>query len=107
MSIYHQNSANEADSINRDTTDSEVIDETNEEQNQHRELVLLQNRQRQQIATQMQVPLAIEKRALPKGVSSNPPKLTRRALKRHNPMSRHGAKYQVQKCGFKAGRRRC
>lgn len=106
MSVYRQNSVNEVESLEREA-ESEVIDGINEEQNQNRELVLLQNQQRRQLATHLQIPLASDtKRVLPKA-GSGKPKLTRRALKRHNPMTRLGAKHQVQKCGFKAGRRRC
>lgn len=110
MSVYRENSSSsdEAENVNRENTDAEVVDEGNEELNQNRELVLLQNQQRQQLAAHMQIPLAGKKKASPpRNGSNHPPKLTRRALKRHNPMSRQGGKYQVQKCSFKAGRRRC
>ena len=106
MSIYRQNSTNEVESVNRDA--GEIPDENSEEQNQNRELVLLQNQQRQQLAAQLQLPLGNKRKPLPRNnKSDHPPKLTRRALKRHNPMSRQNGKFQVQKCSFKAGRRRC
>lgn len=106
MSVYRQNSTNEVESLHEDT-ESEGIDGDIEEQNQNRELVLLANRRRQQLAALMDIPANEPKRATPKSGSGKPPKLTRRALKRHNPMSRVGIKHQVQKCGFKGGRRRC
>lgn len=87
-------------------TESEGVDEDIEERNQNHELALIENRRRQQLAAHMDIPVNEPKKATPKN-GGKPPKLTRRALKRHNPMSRIGAKHQVQKCGFKAGRRRC
>lgn len=105
MSVYRQNSNNEAESVN---AEMEVVDEATEQRNQNRELAMLQNRQRQQLAAHMQIPLDGTKRPPTlKNGSGKPPKLTRRALKRHDPMARLGVKHQVQKCGFKAGRRRC
>lgn len=104
MSVYRQNSTNEVASV---AAESDNMDEDIEERNQNHELALVQNRQRQQLAAHMNIPLNEAKRPAPKGGSDKPLKLTRRALKRHNPMSRIGAKHQVQKCGFKAGRRRC
>lgn len=106
MSVYRQNSTNEEASLHRDT-ESEGINEEIEEQNQNRELALLENRRRRQLAAHMDIPVNEPKKAALKNGSGKPQKLTRRALKRHNPMSRIGAKHQVQKCGFKAGRRRC
>lgn len=99
MSVYRQNSTNEVESLH----ESEGVDEDIEEQNVNRELALVENRRRQQLAAHMEIPAKEPKRATPKSGSGKPPKLTRRALKRHNPISRNGAK----KCGFKAGRRRC
>ena len=104
MSVYRQNSNNEAESVN---AEMEVADEAMEQRNQNRELALLQNRQRQELAAHMQIPLDRTKRPTLKNGSGKPQKLTRRALKRHDPMARLGVKHQVQKCGFKAGRRRC
>lgn len=110
MSVYRQNSTNEVASLHRDTEsegNDEEIDEDIEEQNQNRELALLENRRRQQLAAHMDIPANEPKKAAPRNGNGKLPKLTRRALKRHNPMSRIGVKHQVQKCGFKAGRRRC
>ncbi len=112
MSVYRQNSTNELDSTTSrdnqtDTPEQQVIDETNEERNQIRQRAFLENQRRLQLAAQMQIPVTTNKTKQPPPKDSKPQKLTRRALKRHNPMSRHGAKHQVQKCGFKAGRRRC
>lgn len=104
MSVYRQNSNNEAESVH---AEMEVADEATEQQNQNRELALLQNRQRQQLAAHLQIPLDGTKRPALKNGGGKPPKLTRRALKRQDPMARLGVKHQVQKCGFKAGRRRC
>jgi hypothetical protein len=103
MSIYQQNTTNEVESLHG----SEGVDESIEEQNLNRELALIENRRRRQLAAHMDIPANEPKRTTPKSGSGKPQKLTRRALKRHNPMSRIGAKNQVQKCGFKAGRRRC
>lgn len=111
MSFYHQNSINEESNESEiRETEVEVPDANLEEQNQNRELVLFQNRRRQQLAAHMQIPLTRETVGSPrKDGNGKPPKLTRRALKRHNNNSalRLGVKHQVQKCGFKAGRRRC
>lgn len=103
MSVYRQNSTNEVESLH----ESEGVDEDIEEQNLNRELALIENRRRQQLAAHMDIPVNQPKRATPKNGSGKVPKLTRRALKRHNPTSRIGSKSQVLKCGFKAGRRRC
>ena len=113
MSIYRENSINEDESeeyMNREAEVDDSITNTNtntEEQNRNHQLIL-QNRQRQQLATVMQIPLSHQ--GLGGGSKlerKNPPKLTRRALKRRNSALRIGVKHQVQKCGFKAGRRRC
>ena len=110
MSIYRQSSIKEDESeenMNREV-ESEAINANQRVQN--RELVMIQNRQYQELAAQMQIPLTRDVLGVaPKdrsGAKNNPQKLTRKALKRHNPVSRSGIKYQVQKCGFKAGRRR-
>lgn len=127
MSVYHcQNSSGseEATMAEEDSASSpdvaqpgDVVGDVaggvaeEERNNQNRELALVQNRQRQQLAATMDIPLNMNSRkgggGASKSGSGKPPKLTRRALKRHNPMSRIGVKHQVQKCGFKAGRRRC
>lgn len=120
MSIYHQNSRNEEEKsedgkpkVNDDGNDENDDDDNNDEEraielrNQNRELVMMQNRQRQQLAMELNIPLTRDvNRTAPKRGSNKPPKLTRRALKRQNPTTRIGVKHQVQKCGFKAGRRR-
>ena len=84
---------------------------------QRRETVLRQNRQRQQLAIHMQIPL-VHKRGTRRAaaLSASDGKLpppTKRALKRQNKNNLHqrGGKLhqgnRVQKCTFKAGRRRC
>ena len=93
----------------------------NEQRQQNRELVLQQNRQRQQLALHMQLPLGGRRPVLrppppPPGAvyGLKPQQLTRRALRRQNTntSARHrGGKLhqgnRIQKCSFKAGRRRC
>lgn len=114
MSVYRQNSQNHE---NEDTADMEVTimeiegstANTDEEWNQNRELVLHQNRQRQRLAALLQVPLTRDVLGTTSKNSQGMkhPRVTRKALKRHNGASRLGIKRQVQKCGYKAGRRRC
>lgn len=109
MSVYRQKSQ---DHENEDTADMEVEGteaNTDEEWNLNRELTLRQNRQRQQLAAYLQIPLTRDVLCAPSKSSQNmkKPKVTRKAAKRHNGASRLGIKHQVQKCGFKAGRRRC
>ena len=111
MSVYRQNSTNEMDSTNReeeqDRAEQDMADQANEQQNRIHQIALIENERRRQLAQHMQIPLTTNRAKRPPPKDSKQPKLTRRALKRHNPMTRAGAKYQVQKCGFKAGRRRC
>ena len=97
----HEENENERALLQEDDPQSSI--------NHNRELVLLQNRQRQQLAIHMQVPLTAKQypshKALPK-----PPKMSRKALRRHNTNNLRSNKsrtVRVQKCCFKAGRRRC
>ena len=85
----------------------------------NRELALRQNRQRRQLAAHMQIPPVQDRsprRAVPPGAYGvKPSQLTRRALRKQNMNHlRHGhgggklhQGNRVQKCAFKAGRRRC
>ena len=131
MSVYHSHQSGSDDNLNEqvdaisnstnDHRQSELGDDNLNTQHDelrlrnqnNRELVLHQNRQRQQLALHMQIPLAqdgVPQRERAPGLK--PPQLTRRALKRRNMNSlRQGGKLhqgnRVQKCTFKAGRRRC
>ena len=133
MSVYHGHGAREDDdNLNKqtdaglDTTNDHIQsneplssprDNLNEQQQNenNRELVLRQNRQRQQLAVHMQLPLGEERRpgAPPALYGLKPQQLTRKVLKRQNANSvrhRGGKLHQgnrIQKCSFKAGRRRC
>ena len=116
MSVYHHVTSgdvgSEEESLPQENENERAMLEQDGQQssiNHNRELVLLQNRQRQQLAIHMQVPLTAEQhpsyKALPK-----PPKMSRKALRRHNAnilRSNKPRTIRVQKCCFKAGRRRC
>ena len=107
MSVYRQNSQNDE---NEDATADIQVEASRDEQwNQNHELVLRQNRQRQQLAAHLQIPLTRDALSVPSqgSLCIKHPKATRKATKRHNSASRLGIKHHMQKCGFKAGRRRC
>lgn len=109
MSVYRQNSQNHENENTADMEAERTTPNTDEQWNQNRKLVLHQNRQRQQLAAYLQIPLTRNVLGTPSKSSqaTKHPKVTRKAIKRHNGASRLGIKRQVQKCGFKAGRRRC
>lgn len=120
MSVYHQvkssnsnvESEEERGSQGNENERTLVLHHDHQRSmNCNRELVLLQNRQRQQLAMHMQLPLTVQQyptyKDLPPG---KPPRVSRKALQRHNANSLRSNKsrvYRVQKCCFKAGRRRC
>ena len=113
MSVYHQHTDG---NINERQLDNDVRNPPGggaENAVRNRELVLLQNRQRQQVAMHLHLPLTVNTRrsakALPPG---KPPRLTRKALRRHNSSGARGKTgkkqvYRVPKCYLKAGKRRC
>ena len=122
MSVYHHarttggvsNSNEQLTNINHASEDGaqgETPTGRGGHENQNRELVLLQNRLRHQVAVQMAIPLVPVRQQSPRTLLPyKPPKLTRKALKRHNTNScgqKGKQSYRVQKCWFKAGRRRC
>ena len=122
MSVYRQNSQQDGDEEMEEengkgtTENGEEVEQTdkdvNEQWNRNRALVMQQNRHRQQLAAHLQIALpsssTYDDSSSTKKEKQHP-RVSRKALKRHNTAttSRLAVKRQVQKCSFKAGRRRC
>lgn len=114
MSVYHQHSDRTDSNIN-EQLDNDVQNPPGGAENavRNRELVLLQNRQRQQVAMHLHLPATVNTRRSARTLPpSKPPHLTRKALRRHNGSGARGKTgkkqvYRVPKCYLKAGKRRC
>ena len=111
MSVYRHHNSNALGNINEEIHEEgtnmnlQEPHQNKNRDNQNHELVLVRNRQRHQLAVEMQIPPSLVSPRAP--VHGNkPPRLTRRALKRHNTNRKHQGN-RIPKCSFKAGRRRC
>ena len=109
MSVYRQNSLDHENEVTADMEVEAIVANTDEDWNLNRKLVLDQNRQRQQLAAYLQIPLThdVLSASSKSSLGVKQPKVARKAIKRHNGVSRLGIRHQVLKCGFKAGRRKC
>lgn len=83
-------------------------------QEQAREMVLLRNRQRHQVAVHLQAPVPQNRNMTMEQsskVTRTPQRVTRRSARRHNNTRQKSARARqnlgVRKCSFVAGRRRC
>ncbi len=119
MSVYHARTSGErlSDDLQSPGTGNTLAGLLEQEQNANtnrnqntptnRQLVLLRNRQRHQLAAHLQIPLIMAQN--PRAtLAAKPPKLTRRALRRQNVNLFRGGKLanRLQKNTFRPGRRR-
>ena len=116
MSVYHHVESDNTEKQTPDNQETTATDSVGEHEGRrnanrsicnNRQLVMLRNRQRQQLAAHLQVPLTVAQQ--PKACPARrPPKLTRRALRRQNiNLFKEKPAYRIQKSSFRAGRRRC
>lgn len=106
MSVYHSACSHDIAGQPSNEIDPSAAQVNSNAENHIRELVQIRNRHRHELATQLQIPLTaggvgVSKKPLDR---NTPPRLTRRALKRHNANKVKPSK--IQKCSFKAGKRR-
>lgn len=114
MSVYGQVPVE--GEVTRGAEEDERRSERNEreQERQAREVVMLRNRQRYQVAVQLQLPMQNNHNHCAEHsakTAKTPLRVTRKGARRHNQIKQKNARgkqnLHVKKCSFVAGRRRC